>query len=244
MLAERYFEALAATLQTLRETQLGSIDRAAELIVESVTNGGALHLYDTGHMLEREAVHRAGGLVMVTPFHFTLDLTNPARPRPGAAGPSAADTVGLVRYALAASRIRSGDVLLIGSVSGRAAIPIELALQARAMGVKVIALTSIAYSKVAEVQHPGGKRLYEVADLAIDYVGSIGDAALEVDGVETSICPTSGIVAAAIIWALTAQIVERLLAKGLSPHVFRSVNLPDGPAFNDRQRQEYERLGY
>lgn len=244
MLAERYFDALTATLQTLRETQLGAIDRAAEMVVASVTNGGVLHLFDTGHMLEREAVHRAGGLVMVTPFHFTLDLANPARARAGDSGPSAEDVGGLVRYALAGSRIVAGDVLLIGSVSGRATIPIELAIQARAMGVKVVALTSIAYSKLAEVQHPGGKRLYEVADLAIDYVGPVGDAALEVEGVDTGICPTSGIVAATIIWALTAQIVERLLAKGLTPHAFRSVNLPDGPAFNDRQRKEYERLGY
>ncbi len=244
MLAERYFDALADTLRSLRETQLGVIDRAAEMVVESVTNGGVLHLFDTGHMLEREAVHRAGGLVMVTPFHFVLDLANPARPRQGDAGPTAEDAVGLVRYALSASRVRPGDVLLIGSVSGRAAIPIELGYQARAMGVKVVALTSIAYSKLAEVQHPGGRRLYEVADLAIDYVGPIGDAALEVEGVETGICPTSGIVAATIIWALTAQIVERLLARGLTPHAFRSVNLPDGPVFNDRQRKEYERLGY
>ena len=244
MLAERYFEALFATLRTLRESQLESIDQAAAMVVESVTKGGVIHLFDTGHMLEREAVHRAGGLVMVTPFHFALDLSNPARPRPGDAGASADDVVGLVRCALAASRVRSGDVLLIGSVSGRAAVPIELALQARAMGVKVVALTSTEYSRLAEVQHYGGKRLYEVADLALDYVGPIGDAALEVEGVETGVCPTSGIIAATIIWALTAQIVERLLSRGLTPHVFRSVNLPDGPAFNDRQRREYERLGY
>jgi uncharacterized phosphosugar-binding protein len=244
MLAERYFDVLSDTLRQLRETQLATIDRAAELVVESVTNGGVLHLFDTGHMLEREAVHRAGGLVMVTPFHFTLELDNPARPRSGDTGATGEDVVGLIRYTLASSRIRTGDVLLIGSVSGRAAIPIELAIQARAMGVRVIALTSIAYSKVAEVQHSSGKRLYEVADLAIDYVGPLGDAALDVEGLETGVCPTSGIVAATINWALTAQVVERLLAKGLTPHVFRSVNLPDGPAFNDRQRKEYERLGY
>jgi uncharacterized phosphosugar-binding protein len=195
-------------------------------------------------MLEREAVHRAGGLLMMTPLSFSLALNNPARARPGGAGPSPDEVAGLVRYALAASKVRPGDVLLVGSVSGRAILPIELALQARGRGVKVVALTSIPYSKVAECQHPGGRRLYEVADLAIDYGTAIGDAAVEVPGLEVRVCPTSGIVAAAIVWALTAQVVERLMARGLKPHVYKSVNLPDGPEFNARARKEYEQTGY
>jgi len=244
MLADKWFDTLGEALSRLRETQLTAIDRAAEMVVESVTSGGALHLYDTGHMLEREAVHRAGGLYMVTPFTFSLNLNDPARPRPGGTAPSPEEVAGFVRYALSSSSLRPGDVLIIGSVSGRAMIPIELALQARARGIKVVALTSIPYSKVAECQHPGGRRLYEVADLAIDYGTAIGDAAVEVPGLGVRACPTSGIVAAAIIWALTAQVIERLLARGLTPHVFKSVNLPDGPEFNARARKEYEQTGY
>ena len=244
MLAERFFDVLSETLGELRRTQLGAIDQAAAMIVESVVDGGALHLFDTGHMLEREAVHRAGGLAMVTPFTFSLHLNNPTRTRPGGMGPSPDDVAGFVRYALAASDVRARDVLIVGSVSGRAVVPIELALQARSLGVKVVALTSVGYSKAAVCLHPSGQRLYEVADLVVDYGGVVGDAALEVPGLEVRVCPTSGIVAAAVMWALTAQIVERLLARGLKPHVFKSVNLPDGPEFNAQARREFERLGY
>lgn len=244
MLADKWFDVLNDALAQIRRTQMAAIDKAAEMIVDSVTNGGALHLYDTGHMLEREMVNRAGGLFLLKPFTFSLTMNNPSRPRPGGTRPTPDEVAGFVRYALAASNVRSGDVLVIGSVSGRAMIPIELAIQARERGVKVITLTSVPYSKVAKGEHPSGKKLFEVGDLVIDYATAIGDAAVEVPGLDVNALPTSGIVAATIMWAVTAQVIEKLLAKGLKPHVYKSVNLPDGPELNAKWQKEYDELGY
>jgi len=38
-------------------------------------------------------------------------------------------------------------------------------------------------------------------------------------------------------------VLEELLARGLKPHVWRSVNLPDPGDFNDLAQKEYERTG-
>ena len=76
--------------------------------------------------------------------------------------------------------------------------------------------------------HPSGKRLYEVADLVLDNHAPYGDAMLEVEGVDYAICPASGMGAAAIMWAIMAGLVEEMLARGLKPSVYPSVNRPDG----------------
>jgi len=40
-----------------------------------------------------------------------------------------------------------------------------------------------------EPNHSSGKKLYEVADIAIDNCGPVGDAILQVDGLDTGACP-------------------------------------------------------
>jgi uncharacterized phosphosugar-binding protein len=46
-----------------------------------------------------------------------------------------------------------------------------------------------------------------------------------------------------IIWALVAEAVGRMQTRGLHPHVYRSVNLPDGERFNARAEAEYRETG-
>ncbi len=245
MLAQKYFELIRPLIDEVERTQLGAIDQAAEMIVESVTRGGVLHLYDTGHVLEREAVGRAGGLFMVTPLSFQANVNNPARQREGKAPrPTEAEVAGWVSYALTQSKLRPGDILVVGSVSGRRPIVMEVALQAKQRGAKVIALTSLTYSNAAPIEHSSGKRLHDVADLVIDHACVVGDALVEVPGLEQRICPGSGVTAAIIWWALVAQIVERLMARGLKPSVWTSINLPNAADINEKTRQEYEAKGY
>ena len=66
----------------------------------------------------------------------------------------------------------------------------------------------------------------------IDTRGPVGDAVVEVQGLSTAICPLSGLLNVAAVWALEAATVEALLARGVTPAIYRSVNLPDGFAYN------------
>jgi len=135
-------------------------------------------------------------------------------------------------------------VLFIGSVSGKSKNVVELAIQAREMGVTVVAITSLEYSSRLQSEHPTGKRLYEVADLTIDNHAPYGDAMLEVEGLDVKACPASGLAAACIMWAITAGIIERLLERGLVPTVYRSVNAPGGPEDVRSRQERYKELGY
>ena len=82
------------------------------------------------------------------------------------------------------------------------------------------------------------------ADLVLDNHAPYGDAMLEVPGLDYPVCPASGLGAATIMWAVVAGIIEEMLARGLKPTVFPSVNRPDGRALVSQVEAEALRKGY
>jgi len=246
MLANDYLKVIRDVLDRIEKTQMESIVQAAEMVVESALAGGAWHLHDTGHLVSRELIHRAGGLLLINALDVSFSVSDPVRPserRKQKAVARGDRIAGLAEHIVRASNLVEGDVLTIGSVSGRNASSIDLALAAREAGVKVIAVTSLAYSSSVTSTHPTGKRLFEVADLAIDNCGVPGDAAIEVKGLDTPFGPTSGIGAAMVCWCICAQVVERLLALGHKPHLFKSANLDGGMEFNEKAEEEFRQTG-
>jgi uncharacterized phosphosugar-binding protein len=243
---EQYFDTLMERLEGLRRTSGASIRRAAQLCADALAAGGAVHVFDTGHLVSRELINRAGGLAAFVPLQFGLTVENPHATRQAQPDPRG-DERGvreLVAAALSRSNVRKGDVLIIGTVSGVSPLPVELCLQAKAAGTVAIALTSVTYSSRLEPRHPSGSRLREVADLVIDNTAPYGDAMLELDDVEHPCCPFSGLAAAAALWALVAELCEVMTAAGTPPTVFPSINLPDGPELYEKARKRFEERGY
>ncbi len=76
--------------------------------------------------------------------------------------------------------------------------------------------------------------LHDLADVVIDNGGSVGDAVVRIDGLPTAVGPTSTVVGAAIVNALVAETVERLVRAGFTPDVFTSANLAGGDDLNAR----------
>lgn len=243
MLIERYFDALEERMKVIR-TDLEPIRAAAALCAETLANGGALHIFDSGHMVSSELVHRAGGLAAMSPLTFSLNVSNPVGTRADVPLPDNALSFRYIENVFLTNQLRPGDVLFAGSVSGKTANVVEVALQAKAHGLKVIAITALAYSSKLVSEHPSGKRLFEVADLVLDNHAPYGDAMLTVEGLDYPICPASGLGAATVLWAVNAGIVEEMLARGLKPTVFPSVNRPDGRTILNEVEAEAKRKGY
>lgn len=242
MLIERYFEALESRLAAIRG-QTEPIRQAAQVCTDALARGGALHIFDSGHMVSSELVHRAGGLAAFSPLSFSLNVHNPVRTRADAP-PSGTQSFGYIQHVFETNQLRPGDVLFIGSVSGKTANVVELAIQARAHGLTVIAVTALAYSSQLESEHPSGQRLFEAADLVLDNQAPFGDAMLEVEGLDYPICPASGLGAATVLWAVSAGIIENMLARGLKPTVFPSINRPEGRTLVSQVEAEALRKGY
>ena len=244
MLSEKYFEKIRERLDEIA-TDTRPIQQAASLCAEALAKGGVLHVFDSGHMVSSELINRAGGLVAMSQLSFSLNVSNPVKARserPTEAGNTR--SFGYIEHIFETDQLRPGDVLFVGSVSGKTANVVELALQARARGLTVIALTAPAYSSKLASEHPSGKRLYEIADLVLDNHAPYGDALLEVAGLDYPICPASGIGAAVTLWAVVAGIVEEMLTRGLKPTIFPSVNRPDGKTLVSQVEAEARRKGY
>ncbi|CAO0833314.1 SIS domain-containing protein OS=Streptomyces microflavus OX=1919 GN=G3I39_13630 PE=4 SV=1 [Streptomyces microflavus] len=85
---------------------------------------------------------------------------------------------GLASAVLDSSPAAAGDVLVIISLSGRNALPVEMAQNARALGLKVIGVTSVAYAENTRSRHTSGGFLRDHCDIVLDSKIAIGDAEL------------------------------------------------------------------
>ncbi len=246
MTSFRYLGAVRKVLEHLERTQGPAIEQAADLVVESITHGGVVYCYEIGHGNQGDFLNRAGGLAAVQSFSFSMNVHAPVpqchgeRPRPE---PFEKD-LETARFAVRASNLRAGDVMVLGSVSGRNRVPIELALACREAGVKVIALTSLEYTARVESLHPSGKRLFEVADVVIDNGAPFGDAAVEVPGIEVRVLPVSGVAMTVAGWLVWERVMEKMAAAGDPPTVFMSANREGGMEFYQKALARYQERGY
>lgn len=232
-----YHEAAMQVLAAIARSQAGSLERAAQSVFESLLTDGVLHVFGSGHShaLAEEAFHRAGGLVPVNAIQevFLTPLTSPGMSRQLERVP------GLAKIILECHDLRSGEILLVISNSGINVVPVEVALEGKARGLTVIALTSLNHSQNVPARHPSGKRLFEIADIVLDNCGAAGDAAVRYEGLPGRVAPTSFLAGAYIINSVVCRVVELFLAKGFTPPVYLSANVPGGDEHNKTLEAKY-----
>ena len=153
------------------------------MVVHALSHQGVVYCAEIGHGIQGDFIHRAGGLVAVQHFSCKLDLADKAPQFSNRQSPNR--DLATIQFVVQASQLRAGDVLVLGSVSGKNCGPIELALACRAKGVKTVGLTSTAYSKKVESLHSSGKKLGEVVDIAIDNGAPYGDDAVDIPSYRT-----------------------------------------------------------
>ena len=188
-----------------------------------------------------EVIYRGGGPIFYKHFSYDLNVEAPQRPREGKENREGAPA----RYALRAADMRPGDVLFVGSVSGRTPHIVHLAYEAVQMGIKVIAFTSMEYATAVDPVHPSGKKLHEIATLAIDNCAPAAEAMMDVEGIEAKFAAASGIASDYILWNITSVAVEKLLEKGITPGILKSHNFPGGGEYNAKVVHEnYNKYGW
>jgi uncharacterized phosphosugar-binding protein len=111
------------------------------------------------------------------------------------------------------------DCLLAISTSGCNAVTIDVALEARRLGMFVVALTSLAHAAVSSSRHESGRKLHEVADLVLDQHAPPGDSSVWIAGLETPVAPISSISGCTIINLVKAEVARKLTAAGAPPRV-------------------------
>ncbi|MBR5313262.1 MAG: SIS domain-containing protein [Clostridia bacterium] len=239
MQGESYIRIVTDCIEKAWETQKDSILTAASLIAENIEAKRNVFVFGCSHagILAEEVFYRTGGLAVINPIFFPGFMLNT---RPITMTSALERVPGLGKTILTQNHVGEGDLLIIHSVSGRNTVPVEMAIEAKNMGVRTVCITNLAYSNGVTSRHPSGKRLFEVCDLVIDNCGEKGDAAVKLDGLEEKIGPTSTAVGTAILNAMVIEAVEKMIADGIVPPVFMSANLDGGDEHNARIFEEYK----
>lgn len=237
---------LREAFEKVVDTQQEQIAAAAALVVESLTAGGVIQVFGTGHSrsFAMEIAGRAGGLVpanriSIPDLAFYGDLT-PAQ----VMDPYLERDPSLAALLLAVHDIQPADVFIICSNSGGNGSTVELARLVKERGHRLIAVTSLDHTTRITSRHPSGQRLFEVADVVIDNRGVFGDAELPLppdeDGQERgAVLATSTVTSTLVAQMLVTEVCGLLLEAGQEVPILISANIPTGDAHNERLRERY-----
>lgn len=237
MLYKDYLGKIKEILEQVEDSQGNNIEKAAEIVTKTIKNDGVLHVFGCGHsqMYAREVFYRAGVIVPVNAILTPALSLEPKAPL----STQGERQEGLAKVILDNENVGEHDAMLIVSVSGRNAVPVEMALEAKSRGMKVITLTSYDFSKKVTSRHKSGKKVYEIADVILDNCGVVGDAIMEIEGLEAKFGPTSSVIGFAILQAIIVQTVENLVKDNVKPPIWVSSNLDKGDKINKEYINQY-----
>jgi uncharacterized phosphosugar-binding protein len=239
----RWVAEASALLERVATSQAEPIERASHWCADAIAAGGLVHLFGTGHsrIPVEEMFPRYGSYPGFNPI-VELSMTFHTQVV-GANGQRQAmfieRTPGLAEVILGNFSFGASDVMIVFSASGLTAVPVEMARGARARGLRVIAVTSIAQSMSGEPAPEVGTRLLDEADLVIDLCTPAADALCLVPGLDTPVGPGSTVTAVAIVNAMKVRVAELLTERGAMPPVITRASVVGEERSRDLFDQAY-----
>ena len=216
-----YLEKIVTCLEQIEKEEKENLNKVSRLVADTIKRGGLIFTFGCGHshLPGLDAFYRAGGLANVSPMLDTdLMLHN------GAAKSSRMEKMsGIAREIFRRYTPTENDIIFVFSASGKNQVPVEMADEARAAGVKCIGISSTAYSE-------RGGRLHEHVDIAIDCKIPYGDACMEVG--EATMGGLSTYAACFILNSALINGANIALEEGVKPPVYLSGNVEGGREHN------------
>ena len=242
--AANYFDIAMEHLQRFHATQTSNVDAAAEICADSIANGGLVFVFGSGHsrFMCDEMTPRQGGLIgffalveLALSNHTAIVGSNGLR-----VPLSLEKYQGLAEEILKSFKFGPNDSFILVSTSGIRPLIVEMAMGARARGLKVIALVSRQHSEQAPANHPSGKKLIDLANVAIDNQCPPGDCAQKIEGLDWPTGPVSTLTGAMAINMVRSATAEKLIARGVKPIVLPSHHFPNLQKPEDALEDFYE----
>ena len=203
--------------------QRAELERAAAWFAETILAGRMVHLFGSGHsrILVEEMWPRYGSFPGFNPIvELSLTFHNLVV---GANGQRQAmfleNVPGLAARILRNFDLSPKDCALVASSSGCNVVPIEIAAEFKARGLKVVAIISRKHSEASRSQHAAGKKLQDFAEVVLDTGAPAGDAMVRLPGLDTPVAPGSTVGGCMLINCLKAEVAARLTAAGAPPKV-------------------------
>lgn len=220
---QQYLQAIRGAIDEIEATQLDLIRDAARRFADAILAGRLVHVFGTGHsrMAVEEMFPRYGSFPGFHPIvELSMTFHNPVVGANGQRQAMFLENVQGFGPVLWRNFVTTPeDCLLAISTSGCNAVTIDVALEAKRLGMFVVALTSLPHANVSHSKHESGRKLCDVADLVLDQRAPAGDSAVWIDGLPTPVSPVSSVTGCAIINLLKAEVARRLTEAGQPPKV-------------------------
>jgi len=216
-----WMSAAQDVLDRLVATQAEAMEQASRWCADAIAADGLVHLFGTGHsrIPVEEMFPRYGSYPGFNPI-VELSMTFHTQVV-GANGQRQAmfieRTAGLAEVILGNFTFGPRDVMMVFSAGGATAVPVEMARGARARGLRVIGVTSVAQSTTGDPDPVTGSRLMDEADLVIDLCTPHADALIGIDGADTPVGPGSTIAAVAVVNSIKVRTAQLLAERGALP---------------------------
>ena len=242
----KYLDAVRKITDHLENTQLPAIERAADLVIETMTNGGVVYCSDIGHGNQQDFMNRAGGLAAVQPFSYRLNIESPAsdclsnRPRSDAVETDLESVpVCHPKQQYAAGRCSTHKFRLrqgTGADRACACMP-RYGHQGDRLYIDAVYVSGGVCASVRQEAFRGRGCNHR-------YRHPYGDAAVEMPGFEFNVLPVSGVSMICAGWMIWGRVMERMVEMGNPPTVFMSVNRPGGVEKYEESRRRFNEKGY
>jgi uncharacterized phosphosugar-binding protein len=231
MSAHAYLDRIRGILEEVKTKEMKAIRAAAGIMAAAIRKKGRVYMFGSGHSVipVLDIFPRYGSFVGFFPLY------DPRLMWSNVIGPGGARELlwlerqeGYARVFLQSYPLEKRDVMLVFSHGGLNAAPIEMALEARSRGLKVVTVSSHANAEIGRRSHSSGKILSELADVAIDNHVPPEDALVDVGQIER-VAAGSTVAAVAIAMSLVAETAARLAGTGKVPPTFVSPNVRGVP---------------
>ena len=132
--------------------------------------------------------------------------------------------------------IGEGDLLVVVNAYGINSATIDSALTAKANGATVIGICSHEHSANTPAdhvaRHPSKKNLQDIVDYTVDCKIKVGDAVLELPGLEQKIGAISTFANAYVMNCILVEAINMLVNEGIEPPIWKSGNCAGGDEWN------------
>ena len=243
MLAKQWLNNARDVMNNIEDTQIENIQKAAKVMADSIEAGRWVHTFGCGHatLPIEEMYPRIGGFVG---FHPMIELpltffTNIV------GGMSVQQFVFLERVEGYGNEIMKGhnfdpkDCMWMFSHTGINAVNIDVALESKKKGMKVIVFGSAAEAKDKKSRHSSGKTLFDLADIVVDTCVPVVDASVSLKNHFDKVGPVSTMAFVTAVWMTVTTVAEILADRGVKLHIHPSHNVPGDTTAH--ALQEYKR---
>jgi uncharacterized phosphosugar-binding protein len=248
MLAKQWLQNARGIMTRIEETQMDNIRRAAEMMADTIECKRWVHTFGCGHatLPIEEMYPRIGGFVgfhpmIELPLTFFTRITGEMGVR---------QFVFLERVEGYGVEIMKGydfdsrDIMWLFSHSGINNVNIDVALEARKKGMKVIVFGSSSAAAGRKSRHSSGKTIFDLADLIVDTCAPLEDASVPLKNHPDKVGPVSTMAFITCVWMTITTVAEILADRGVKLYIHPSHNVPGNEGARERLDEaldEYKR---